>query len=88
MVHLRLDQEIKRHAQQLAEELGFSLSSIINATLKEFIRGERLVVQTTPRMSYWLEEYLGPIERDIRKRKNLTRPIGNQKELREYFRSL
>jgi len=43
-VHIKLEANIKEQAQQTAEELGLSLSAVMKALLKQFIRTKRLVI--------------------------------------------
>ena len=38
VLNLKIDQKTKKQAQDLAEKLGFSLSSIVNAYIKSFIK--------------------------------------------------
>ena len=38
VINVRTKPEIKQMAQKVAEELGFNLSTVINAFLKQFIR--------------------------------------------------
>ncbi len=38
VLNLKIDQKVKNQAQILAEKLGFSLSSIVNAYIKSFIK--------------------------------------------------
>jgi addiction module RelB/DinJ family antitoxin len=37
-VNLKIDSNVKRSAQKRAAEIGLSLSSIVNVTLKQFAR--------------------------------------------------
>ncbi len=43
-VHIRIETDIKKQAQQAAEELGLSLSAVMKVLLKQFIRTKRLSV--------------------------------------------
>ena len=38
MLNIKIDPKVKRDASKVAEELGFSLSAIVNASLKGIIR--------------------------------------------------
>ena len=38
LISIKVDKEVKEKAQEIARELGFSLSAIVNAYLKQFIR--------------------------------------------------
>lgn len=43
-VHIKIEEDIKEQAQQTAEELGLTLSAVMKALLKQFIRTKRLSV--------------------------------------------
>lgn len=85
---IKLDKEVKIQAQKLAVDFGLSFSTLINAQLKQFIRDKRLVISKAPQMSPYLENLLGPIEQDIRKKKNLSKPVRSKKDLDQYFAAL
>lgn len=55
-VNLKIDTHIKERAQKRAQDLGLSLSSIVNATLSQFARTGELELSTAPRMTTYLEE--------------------------------
>ncbi|HLP15698.1 MAG TPA: type II toxin-antitoxin system RelB/DinJ family antitoxin [Bacteroidota bacterium] len=42
LIHVKTDPEIKKEAQEVANLLGLSLSSILNAYLRQFIRTKTL----------------------------------------------
>ncbi|MDD4352004.1 MAG: type II toxin-antitoxin system RelB/DinJ family antitoxin [Candidatus Gracilibacteria bacterium] len=44
-INLKTDQQTKKQAQKIAEEMGFSLSSIINAYLKQFVRNKKIEIR-------------------------------------------
>lgn len=54
-VNLKIDTHIKEKAQKRAQELGLSLSSVVNATLSQFARTGELELSTAPRMTPFLE---------------------------------
>lgn len=45
---IKLDSKIKKDAQKLAADLGLTLSSVINATLKQFVKEKKLVLYEHP----------------------------------------
>lgn len=48
-LHIKIEPDIKEQAQKTAEELGFSLSAVTKALLKQFIRTKRLAVSAEER---------------------------------------
>ena len=55
-INIKIDPTIKKNAQKRAEELGLSLSSVVNATLSQFARTGELELSTAPRMTAHMEE--------------------------------
>lgn len=45
VLNVRTDTAIKRAAQKAAKELGISLSTVVNASLREFIRNPRIELE-------------------------------------------
>jgi addiction module RelB/DinJ family antitoxin len=49
-LHIKIEPDIKREAQKIAEELGLSLSVVTKALLKQFVRTKRLSVGASERV--------------------------------------
>lgn len=88
VINIKADRDIKIKAKKIAEELGLSLSAVINAYLKQFVRNKSVYFSATPSMSKELEDILGGIDRDIKRKKNLSSVISDSKELNRYLSSL
>jgi addiction module RelB/DinJ family antitoxin len=43
-LHIKIEPDIKKQAQKTADDLGLSLSAVMKALLKQFIRSKRLSV--------------------------------------------
>ncbi len=63
---IKIDPKTKKEATRLAEELGLSLSSVINASLKQFVRNRELVVADSLTPTPYLEKVLREAENDLR----------------------
>ncbi len=88
IINIKADKEVKENAQKLAEELGLSLSAVINSQLKQFIRSRSLFISSIPTMTPELEDLLGKIEKDIKEGKNLSPAMANVEEIESYLNSL
>ena len=80
IINIKTDKEVKKNAQKLAEELGLSLSAVINAQLKQFIRNKSINLSSIPQMSKDLENLLGKVEKDLKTKKNISGPFRSAKE--------
>ena len=72
VINFKVDSEIKRQAQELAQELGVPLSTVVNAQLKQFLRSRSFSVDDSPVMSDELEDILHQIERDRKTGRNFS----------------
>jgi addiction module RelB/DinJ family antitoxin len=57
-IHVKIDSDMKVQAQKTAEELGLSLSAVMKALLKQFIRTQRLSVGLDEEPSAYMIEAL------------------------------
>jgi len=88
VINIKTDKEIKKNAQKVAEDLGFSLSAVINAYLRQFVRNKEVYFGLIPHMSPELEKLLGKVEVDIMKEKNISSAFSAERELKDYLASL
>lgn len=87
VIHIKADKEVKENAARTAKELGLSLSDIINAALRNFIRTREVIFSDTPRMTPELEKLLGKVEVDIKNNRNIDGPFYDGKEMDKYLDS-
>jgi len=88
LISIKADREVKRNAQKLAQELGFSLSDVVNASLRNFIRTREVRISSIPHMTLELERLLGVVEKDIKTGKNMSPAFSSAEEANEYLASL
>ncbi|MBI2415449.1 MAG: hypothetical protein HYV33_02165 [Candidatus Kerfeldbacteria bacterium] len=88
--YIKLDNDVKIAAQKRSEQLGFSLSTLINAQLKQFIHADEVTFRifTAEKMSPTLEKKLQSIDKDIKQGKNLSRSLSTAEDIDEFFRKL
>jgi len=66
VIQIRTDQALKDSAQKVAEELGFSLSSLIKAFLKNVTRTKTVTFSTSEIPSPWLIKQIEQGKKDIK----------------------
>ncbi|PIP18270.1 MAG: hypothetical protein COX42_01805 [Parcubacteria group bacterium CG23_combo_of_CG06-09_8_20_14_all_35_6] len=88
VINIKTDKDIKELAQKTAGDLGLSLSALINAYLRQFVRTKEAYFTLSPRMSPVLENLLGKIEIDIQRNKNISRGFSSPMETKKYLSSL
>ena len=79
-VNLKIDNSVKKQAQKMAKELGLSLSSVVNATLKQFARTGELELSSAPKMTPYLEEIVLEARKDYKEGKT-SGPFDNAEDL-------
>ena len=80
---IKLDKNIKDEASSLAKELGLSLSSVINATLKKFVDERRVVLSISPEFNEKTEKEFLQMRKDVKEGKNIVGPFYNLNDLRK-----
>jgi addiction module RelB/DinJ family antitoxin len=78
---VKIDKNIKDEATALANELGLSLSSVINATLKKFVIERRVVLSVAPEFNQKTRKRFLKMREDVRNGKNLSRAFDNTEDL-------
>lgn len=88
IINVKTDVKVKKDAQKIAEELGLSLSAVVNAQLKQFVRDRSVYFSTIPRMTRGLEDILGEAEKDFITEKNLSPYFSSAHEAAAYLKKL
>ena len=88
VINIKTDKDIKELAQKTAGDLGLSLSALINAYLRQFVRTKEAYFTLSPKMSPALENLLGKIEIDIQRNKNISHGFSSPMETKKYLSSL
>lgn len=71
IINIKTEKKLKDQASKLAKEMGFSLSSVINATLYNFVKNRELHITHKPFMTPYLENILVEARRDYKAGKNI-----------------
>jgi addiction module RelB/DinJ family antitoxin len=87
VINIKTDKEVKKSAQKAAEDLGLSLSAIVNAYLKEFIRDREVRFSMEPQIRPEVSKLLTRASADFKNGKNVAGPFKNAKAAIEYLHS-
>lgn len=87
VIYIKADKEVKENAARTAKELGLSLSDVINASLRNFIRTREITFSHTPQMTPELEKLIAKVEKDIKYNRNIIGPFHNAEEMDKYLNS-
>jgi len=83
-VNLKIDKSTKTQAQKKAKDIGISLSSVVNATLKQFARTGEFYVSSNPSPTPYLEEIVLEARKDYREG-HTSGPFDNANDLIKYL---
>lgn len=86
VIHIKADKEVKENAQKAAKDLGLTLSDIINAALRNFIRTREVIFSDIPQMTPELEKRLEKVEEDIKRGINLSPKFKNMDAAIDYLK--
>ncbi len=87
VITIKADKDVKKHAQELAQELGLPLSTIVNAYLRTFIKNRSVFFSAVPSMTPELERLISQTKEDYKKKKNISPAFSTPQDLIEYLHS-
>lgn len=79
-VNLKIDPVVKKLAQKRAVDIGLSLSSVVNASLKQFANTGELYLSSNYKMTPSLEETIKEARKEFKKGKSFG-PFNTAKDL-------
>lgn len=66
VINIRTNPKTKKQAQKVAEELGLSMSALINGFLKHLVKTKRVEFSVDEEPSEWMIQALKEAEEDIK----------------------
>ncbi len=88
ILNVKLSKSLKQEAQEIADEIGVPLSTIVIVNLKEFVRSRSLTISALPRLRPEIEKELGLAIEDYKQGKNISPVLRTGKEASDYLKSL
>lgn len=87
VINIKTSPEIKSKAKEVADELGFNLSSLVNAYLKQLIKTKTVVFSTTSEIpSDYMIAMLKKSEREVKEGKVVS--FFNENDALKYLDNL
>lgn len=76
LINIKADKEVRDNAREIANNLGLSLSAIINASLKQFIKNREVQFSDKHTTTPYLEGVISNVEMDLKNKKNLSKTFS------------
>ena len=86
VINVKTEKTLKNQAKKVAEELGLSISDVVNESLRQMVKNREVIFSAIPRMTPELEVLLGTIETDIKMGKNLSPAFTSGNEMDAYLK--
>ena len=64
MISVKMDKSLKKAAQETADEIGISLSTLINSFLKKFVRDKEVTLSAVEKPNAYLRAAITEAEKD------------------------
>lgn len=85
VLNVKTDKEVKEQAQELAEEIGVPLSTVVNAYLKEFIRTREVRFVAEPHARPEVIRALKQALRGRKAGKNTSGRLTTEKQMLDFL---
>ena len=85
LLNIRTDKEVKMAVQKIAKELGFPLSTIINAYLKQLLREKRVNFTLPPTPNKKTARLIKRAHEDYKKGRNISPAFETAEEMIAYL---
>ena len=72
VLNVKIDDKLKKQAQEAAKAIGLPISTIVSASLREFVRTRSITISDTPRLKPEVEAELLALDKNIKNRKDLS----------------
>jgi addiction module RelB/DinJ family antitoxin len=85
VLNIKTDSEVKTRAQEVAQEIGLPLSTVVNAYLKEFIRDQSVRFSVEPQVRPKVGQMLARAHEDMKHKRNVVGPFKTGADMDRYL---
>jgi antitoxin component of RelBE/YafQ-DinJ toxin-antitoxin module len=87
VLHVKLDETLKKDAQKTAKDLGLPLSTVVANSLREFVKTRTITISGAPRLKPEVENELLVRSNDATIGKNLSPTFKNLDDAKKWLNS-
>ena len=88
IINFKISKSLKREAQELADEIGVPLSTVVLANLKDFVRSRSFIVSALPRLNPTIEHEIGEAIADYKQSRNVSPKLVTAQDITTHLESL
>ncbi|MGH7142216.1 MAG: hypothetical protein ACREF5_01945 [Candidatus Saccharimonadales bacterium] len=88
IINLKVNKSLKHEAQEVANEIGVPLTTVVTASLKEFVRSRSLTLSAFPRLKPEIEKELGVAINDYKKGRNTSKVYSKHEDVASHLSTL
>ena len=88
IINVKVSKALKQDAQALADEIGVPLTTVITASLKEFVRSRSLTVSAFPRLKPEVERELEEAIGDFNSGKDISKVFTTSDDIVKHLSAL
>ena len=77
VLNVKIDEKLKKDAQIVAKAVGLPISTVVAASLREFVRTRSITLSDPPRLKPEVKRELLKISAEARAGKNVSPPFSN-----------
>ena len=85
VLNVKIDDKLKKQAQEAAKVLGLPISTVVSAGLREFVRTRSITISDPPRLRPEVEAELLKISADAKKGIGVSPGFDNLKDARKWL---
>lgn len=88
VLNVKIDEKLKRETQEAAAKaIGLPISTVVAASLREFVRTRSITISDTPRLKPEVEAELLALSKDAHARKDLSPSFNNAEDAIKWLKS-
>ncbi len=86
VLNVKIDDKLKKEAQKAAKALGLPISTVVAASLREFVRTRSITISDSPSLKPEVERELLQLSKDAKAGKNLSPAFDNVDDAVKWLR--
>ena len=85
VLNVKIDNKLKKEAQEVAKKIGLPISTVVTSSLREFVRTRSITISDTPRLKPEIEQELLSLSQEARKGKNISPAFTSLKQAQNWL---